>query len=62
MSANRKSVVYVEVTVPSEHGEPVGFFTEEFTTEELDVKAIHDMLVKSEKAVVEGLGLRHKPK
>lgn len=53
--------VYVEVAVPTENGERVVFYTEEYTTEELDVRALHAMINKSEKAVVDNLGLRHRP-
>jgi hypothetical protein len=55
-----KSTVYVEVTVPNEAGQPVTFYTDEYTTDELDVLTVHKMLKKSEEAIVQGLGLRQK--
>jgi len=53
--------VYVEVAVPTANGERVVFFTEEYTTDQLDIQAVHQMLARSEEAVVENLGLRNHP-
>jgi hypothetical protein len=59
-SRNHASNIYLEVTIPGANGEPVQFYTEEHTTEELDLRKLHDFLVKSESVVAEKLGIRRK--
>lgn len=54
-----KSRVYVEVTIPGQD-EPVSFYTEAQVTDELDVRALHKILEKSEEEIGKALGLRHK--
>jgi hypothetical protein len=56
-----QSSVYVEVAIPTENGERVVFYTEEYTTDQLDLQAVQRMLAKSGEAVAENLGLRNHP-
>ncbi len=53
-----KSRVYVEVTVPSETGDPIQFFAEGQVTGELNVAELKRLLEMSEKEITKVLHLR----